>query len=126
MASGKIAKQIRSIPINKRDVFLTVLILVLSLVILYIQNSTEDPQSIEIIVSGIRTGIYDLNDFQQVEINEGTILEIDNGRYRMLRSTCKNQHCVKMGWCTNQPVICVPQEIIVKPVISKGQELLTY
>ncbi|MBN1327399.1 MAG: NusG domain II-containing protein [Candidatus Cloacimonetes bacterium] len=54
-----------------------------------------------------------------IEIDDGILVEIREGKVRMLSSTCKNQYCVRQGWSDTYPIICVPNRI---SVVIKGAE----
>lgn len=124
MESGNVKKHLKIL--NVWDIVLILSVLVISVTMLYSQNIKNNPDMIKVTVSGNSFGKYSLNQNREIEINKGTILEIRDGKFRMKKSSCKNQICVKMGWCTNQPVICVPQEIVIEPVSQKSRELITY
>ena len=45
-------------------------------------------------------------------------VEYLNGAFRVINSTCPLKVCEHTGWVNNpnQPIVCIPNEIIVKPV----------
>jgi hypothetical protein len=55
-----------------------------------------------------------LNQNKVIDIDSLAVLEIKQGKVRMLKSTCKNQHCVHQGWSDSEPIICVPNKIIIE------------
>ena len=68
-------------------------------------------------VNGELTGTYSLNEYQEVEINQGSnILEIKNGRADMLEADCPDQLCVhqKAVSASNENIICLPNKVIVE------------
>jgi hypothetical protein len=71
-------------------------------------------------------GKYALDKDRKVMINDKTELEIKNGKYRLTKSGCQEQICVQMGWCSSQPIICVPQRLIIEPGKKENQEIITY
>ena len=44
------------------------------------------------------------------------VIETDNGRVRMLESTCPDQICVQTGWIEHAPqqIVCLPFRVVVK------------
>lgn len=57
------------------------------------------------------------------EINSHCTMQIADGKVRMLRSDCHNQICVKQGWSSSVPIICVPNKVLIR-IESKKQKLL--
>jgi hypothetical protein len=49
------------------------------------------------------------------------LVEIDNGRARIIESNCKDKLCIKKGWISNvgEYSICLPNEVFVI-IIGKG------
>jgi hypothetical protein len=43
------------------------------------------------------------------------IVEVRNGKVRMLSAQCPDKLCVKQGWVshTYEPIICLPQKVII-------------
>lgn len=48
------------------------------------------------------------------------VIETDNGRVRMLESTCPDQICVQTGWIEHAPqqIVCLPFRVVVKVVAN--------
>jgi hypothetical protein len=42
------------------------------------------------------------------------IIEIKDGKARIKESDCKKQICVKQGWSSTFPIVCVPNEILIR------------
>ncbi|MBN1226721.1 MAG: NusG domain II-containing protein [Deltaproteobacteria bacterium] len=65
-------------------------------------------------------GIYDLNSSPQEITVKGTLgpakIEIQEGRVRMISSTCPHKTCVKSGWISHQGqlICCVPNRILIR------------
>ena len=51
-----------------------------------------------------------------IEVDSLAVIESKNRRARIVYSTCKNKHCVNQGWTQKQPIICVPNKIMVELV----------
>lgn len=49
-----------------------------------------------------------------LELEPGVVVEISRGRVRMLSSTCREQFCVKQGWSSLFPIICVPNQVLIR------------
>jgi len=59
-----------------------------------------------------------------IDLAEGIIVEIKDGKIRIKESTCKNKYCVKQGWSNRFPIICVPNEVSVVIKSKKKEEML--
>lgn len=119
--------------INRADIIL-ITILLMSCLILFAVNITSKPAAkLKVVMAGELIGIFDLGKDQKIVISEGNILEIRNRKYRMKQSKCQKQICVKQGWCTDQPIICVPQQITITPLTitangreKRNKQIITY
>lgn len=67
----------------------------------------------------------ELDENRIIEIDDGIKLEIRDGRVRMLESTCTRQLCVKQGWSTGYPIVCVPNRILVLFSSKEKRMLIT-
>ncbi len=59
-----------------------------------------------------------------IDLDEGIVVEIKDGKVRMKKSTCKNKYCVKQGWSNHFPIICIPNEIAVVIKNKQKEEML--
>ena len=75
-------------------------------------------------------GIYDLNSSPQKITVNGILgpskIEIQEGRVRMISSTCPHKTCVKSGWITHQGqlICCVPNRILIRISGNKNKSSL--
>lgn len=77
-------------------------------------------------VDGVVVKTIPLNKNDIVDINNGkNVIEIKDGRVRMLRATCRDKICVKQGWIKNsgEAIICVPNRVIIRIEGIKGDYL---
>lgn len=128
MAFGKINYKEGIKQLKTADYVLILVILTAAALIFFIQLDNQKKDILEIKVDGKLFGKYKLQKNQLIKINQGTILQIKDGRYRMLKSSCARQICVKQGWCKDQPIICVPQKLVISPTDSniQKQKIITY
>ena len=110
------------------DVILIVSILVVSLFFL---NSTRISNPVVAIQHNNKIiGEYPLNIDRKVYFN-GSLgemeIEIRNNKVRMIKSNCPLHLCMKEGWVDkpSQPIICVPNKVVVYIKSSKSQDLIT-
>jgi hypothetical protein len=131
MESGKLSVLSGIRLLNLADISLIVVIIAIS-IIAYgrgFYSDRNEIKHIQVIIEGTITGAYELSKDQIVEINSGTILEIKDGRFRLRESSCPRQICVKQGWSISQPVICVPQKLVISPMSQQSEtfrQILTY
>jgi hypothetical protein len=90
--------------------------------IFYISTETKNKNLIIIDLNGEK----EYNIYQKKLIHcQGklgkVLVEIDNGRARIIESNCKDKLCIKKGWISNvgEYSICLPNEVFVI-IIGKG------
>jgi hypothetical protein len=110
------------------DVILIVSILTVSLFFLH---STSISNPVVIIQHNNKViGEYPLNVDKKVYFN-GSLgkmgIEIKNNKVRMIESNCPLHLCMKEGWVDkpSQPIICVPNKVVVYIKSSESQDLIT-
>ncbi len=65
-----------------------------------------------------------LNKDRIIDLDEGIVVEIKDGKVRMKESTCKNKYCVKQSWSNRFPIICIPNEVSIVIKSKKKDEML--
>ena len=108
--------------LNPADRILIVFLLLIIIVGFYMQFSGKQAKYIQVTIDDKIFDKYQLNKDQMIEINPGTILEIKGGRFRLRESSCPHKICVKQGWSKGQPIICVPQKLIISVVKGSGEK----
>ncbi|MDP8221299.1 MAG: NusG domain II-containing protein [Candidatus Stygibacter frigidus] len=108
--------------LNSADKILIVFLLLFIIMGFYLQLSGSQAKNIQVVINDKTFGRYQLTKDQLIKINEGTILEIKDGRFRLRESSCPHQICVKQGWSNGQPIICVPQRIVISVVKESGDK----
>ena len=103
-------------------ILIVVLLIISSFLILFINNNTNI-KKIQIFKHNQLIGEYNLNKDQIIKIDQNIIAEIKANKVRMKESNCKNQYCVKQSWTDSFPIVCVPNEVVIK-IISKKKEML--
>jgi len=111
--------------LTKADLFLIVFLIIISVILTL--NLTERSQNAEVYIYQHNKLIKQVKlteKQQQVSIAEGIVLEIMDFRIRLLESTCRNQLCVKQGWTSQLPIVCVPNELLIIIKSSSSEEKL--
>lgn len=121
MVSGNNIKQGIKL-LNPADRILIVILFVIIIVGFYLQLSGKQAKYINVTINDEIFGKYQLSKDQVININQGTILEIKDGRYRLRESSCPHQICVKQGWSKGLPIICVPQKLVISVIKESGEQ----
>jgi len=108
--------------LNPADRILIVFLLLIIIAGFYLQLSGKQAQYIQVTIDDSIFGKYQLTKDKVIEINQGTTLEIKGGRFRLRESSCPHQICVKQGWSKGQPIICVPQKLIISVIKGSGEK----
>ena len=104
------------------DAIVIVSILSLSLALIVhaaIDTGTLSPQPTEAAIfhDGKLVKRLTLKKDQQVWLNDGKMLiEIKDGKIRVIRSECPHQVCVRVGWITHpgEAITCVPYKTVIE------------
>ncbi|MCD6181608.1 MAG: NusG domain II-containing protein [Candidatus Cloacimonetes bacterium] len=107
---------------TRGDVFLLVILLLIAGGIFFGQQRRNVNQRVVVFRDDSQLGSYPLSQDATIQIDTHCTFQIENRRVRMLHSDCPNQLCVKQGWSTGLPIICVPNHIIIR--IQSGEEPL--
>ncbi len=61
-------------------------------------------------------------------VNGDTIMEISEGRVRVIQSACPDKICVHYGWVSKpgQMIVCLPNRVVVKIISSREQDIDFY
>ena len=110
----------------RRDLFLVLLLLLLSCVSLGVFFLTrEEGAEVTVSVNGVTFGVYSLNENGSYPIIGGTnLLVIENGTARMEEADCPDRTCVRTGRIryAGQRIVCLPNRVTVT-VTGDGTDL---
>ena len=96
------------------DKILIFFLLIFAVASFFILANNHNDEKIIIYYQGKFWGKYSTKKNMHLHPAAGIDIEIKNGKVRMLHSTCKNKYCVKQGWSSSYPIICLPNKIIIK------------
>ncbi len=103
-----------------RDIVLILALLALGLaLLLFVRLGGRQGAFAVVEINGSETGRYSLSEDGVYElVDGGNILEISDGRARIVEATCPDELCVKMGWIrfSGQSIVCLPHRLVVKIV----------
>ncbi|MEA2095348.1 MAG: NusG domain II-containing protein [Candidatus Cloacimonadota bacterium] len=106
------------------DIILIIFLLSIAVFMLVLIKDNVSAKQVEISYHNKFVASTPLNKDRIINIDEGIVVEIKDGKVRIKESTCKNQYCVKQGWSSNFPIICVPNEVSVVIKNKKKEEML--
>jgi hypothetical protein len=128
MESGSIKIRDTLKILKKADIIFIMILIIVAVLLTIAQLPGKQADYLEVYLDNKLFGRYDLSKDQIIMINDGTILEISMNQYRLQESVCSEQYCVKQGWVKDQPIICVPQKLIITAShkAKHTKTLLTY
>jgi len=96
-------------------VFFISISFVFTLYVLY-WGEDQHARHAEIIVSGKKQYILDLNEEKHLEITGKlgkSIIEVSNGQIRFVESSCSSKQCIRSGWISqvNALAACLPNGV---------------
>jgi len=103
------------------DLILTVIIFIIAVLLIF-NNLHSDSKIVRINYQNKLFGEYKLDKPQIIVISENIQVEISNNKVRMLKNNCSNQLCVKQGWSSNFPIICVPNKVDINIIDSHKKD----
>jgi len=100
--------------ITKADLILTGCLFLTAVLIFILIADPNNNAEVYIYKHNELLNKFKLTDQRQIiEIEPGIELEIKDKKIRLIKSTCQNQNCVKQGWTSSLPIVCVPNELII-------------
>lgn len=95
------------------------LILVIIVVITIVATSQRRPGvksglSIYVYKDNVLIGKYSNGQDRTVKIDEHNSLQIKSGKVRMIEADCRDKRCMKQGWTSSLPIICLPNHLVVE------------
>lgn len=106
------------------DKLLIIFAIIVSIVIFILISRNDEKNMLEISYQDKIYGEYNISKPQKIIINPNLIVEIKDDKYRILKSDCKNQICVKQGWNNRFPIICVPNKLSLQ-LKSEDEMMIT-
>ena len=101
---------------KKQDVWLIAILLIVFLLAgAFISLFSEKGEVVDVSLNGETFGTYNLNEERTVNIGEGNILSIINGKASMTYANCPDQICVGHSPIGDggEAIICLPNKVIV-------------
>lgn len=114
--------------LSKKDIVLVIMIIVVAAGASLLHHVLKDSGagSAVVKVDGKIEGTYPLNKDQEIMIGHGSnILQIRNGKAKMIEADCPDQLCVnqKAVSASGESIICLPNRVIVQVESKVNSEL---
>ena len=120
----------KGLKLTKADKWLIFLLLTAAVAGIATQELLADSQRPAIIEIKVRGNLLHTiaprpGDHQTIRLDEEgrhNVVEIRDGRVRMLEANCPDQLCVRIGWVSQPPrqIVCLPHAILIA-VVSQGE-----
>ena len=112
---------------KKRDVLLIGGILLVSVALLFVSRLGKQAGGAVVVrVAGKEEGTYSLSQDGTYPLNGGTnVLQIEDGKARMIEADCPDKHCMNQGSIrnTNETITCLPNKVTVT-VVRGGDDFV--
>jgi len=106
------------------DIMLIISLLSIAVFMLVLIKDDISARKVEISYHNKFVASVPLDKDKIIDIDEGIVIEIIDGKVRIKESTCKNKYCVKQGWSNRFPIICIPNEVSVVIKSKEKEEML--
>lgn len=107
------------------DILLVIVLSAVALGLFLHQNHQNRNGWVVAYVNNVEVIRHPLHTDGTFDINEHCTMQIAGGKVRMVRSDCHNQICVKQGWSSSAPIICVPNKVMIRVESNKPKMLIT-
>jgi len=112
--------------ITSADIVLVLILLIISAFMFAAIKDDISAKQVEISIHNKLVTSVPLNKDRIINLDDGLVIEIIDSKVRIKESTCKNHYCVKQGWSSSFPIICVPNEVsVVIKSKNKAEMLIT-
>ncbi len=99
--------------ITKADIILILLLLISALILSLSFHNRSSSEFARIYHHNRLIHTVDLSVDSIFALNNSALIEVKSGKVRISESSCSQQYCVKQGWSNSNPIICVPNEILI-------------
>jgi hypothetical protein len=83
----------------------------------------EANKSVYIYKDNLLFGEYPLTTDRVIVVDPHNTIQIKNHRVRMLKADCPDKRCVKQGYSSMLPIICLPNDLVVEIKSREGEHV---
>jgi len=106
------------------DIVLILFLLSIAVFMLVLIKDNISAKQVEISYHNTFVSSIPLDKDRIINIDDGIVVEIKDGKVRIKESTCKNKYCIKQGCSNRFPIICIPNEVSVVIKSKQKEEML--
>ncbi len=106
------------------DVMLIIVILVFIAISAYRLSNHEREKSVFVYKNNQLYGEYPLYIDATIVIDEHNTIEIKDKKVRMIKADCPDERCVKQGFSSSLPIMCVPNHVIIEIKVKDADRML--
>lgn len=106
------------------DVMLIIVILVCVAISAYRLSNREREMSVFVYKNNQLYGEYPLLIDATIVIDEHNTIEIKDKKVRMIKADCPDERCVKQGFSSSLPIMCVPNHVIIEIKVNDADKML--
>ena len=110
-------KLMDSTKVKRRDIILVLVIFIIAGIIFAINLSLAKGKAEVVIVKVNQEidSIYSLREFREVEIDDTNVIEITNGKVKMINANCPDKLCMQQHEISRrgESIICLPNRVVI-------------
>ena len=109
---------------RKADLILIVFLLIIAVMLFFAFRSDRPVETANLFHHNQLITTLDLGVDTVFAVENRIVIEVKDKKIRIAKSDCHLQYCVKQGWSRSQPIICVPNEILIDFGYKEEEKLL--
>lgn len=110
--------------ITVSDVLLTITLICILIVLMLIPEKHPGDKHLAVIKNNVVIAEYPLTIDGEYRIDEHNSFAIHKGQVRMTQADCPDKRCLKQGFTTQLPIICLPNRLVLEIRDSKKSKSL--
>lgn len=104
-------------------VFMIMMAIVLSAIFLWRKRDLKQDALLYVYKNDVLWSIYPMDKNQVVKVDEHNSFEIRDQQVGMIAADCPDKRCVKQGFTSILPIICLPNKLVLE--VKSGEEAET-
>lgn len=118
--ANTIRNYIKSLSIS--DMFLILLTIIVAVLMLKASGANET--TLYVYKDGVLWGSFPLSEERILEIDEHNTVQIKDHKAGIIEADCPDKRCVKQGFNSNMPIICLPNRLVLEFRSGKEEHML--
>lgn len=96
------------------DVVLILIVLVTAILLLLNKSGSSQSSYVYVYKNNQLVEKHSISENTTITIDEHNTIQISGGRVRMIKADCPDKRCIKQGWTSRMPIMCLPNELIIE------------